>query len=103
MKFTMVDLNEQRVAAWSSDDLPIYEPAFDEVVGAATGTCSFPHTLGEPSRKQASSLLGEHTREDQGRDAGRPADQVMVVRNTFASGQQRVAYVKDIIGCRQRR
>ena len=26
MKFTIVDLSEQRVAAWSSDDLAIYRP-----------------------------------------------------------------------------
>ena len=31
----------KRVAAWSSDDLPIYEPVFDEVEGVATRTCSF--------------------------------------------------------------
>ena len=41
MEFTIVDLNVQRVAAWSSDDLPIYEPVFDEVEGVATRTCSF--------------------------------------------------------------
>ena len=33
MKFTIVDLNVQRVAAWSSDNLAIYKPASDEVVG----------------------------------------------------------------------
>ena len=33
MEFTIVDLNVQRVAAWSSDNLAIYKPASDEVVG----------------------------------------------------------------------
>jgi len=34
---TIVDLNEARIAAWNSDDLPIYEPGLDEVVKAARG------------------------------------------------------------------
>ena len=33
VEFTIVDLNVQRVAAWSSDNLAIYKPASDEVVG----------------------------------------------------------------------
>ena len=31
MKVTIVDLNDQRIAAWSSDDLPIYELGLGEV------------------------------------------------------------------------
>merc|ERR1712110_875886 len=34
---TIVDLNEARIAAWNSDDLPIYEPGLDEVVKACRG------------------------------------------------------------------
>ena len=33
----MVDINEQRIAAWNSDKLPIYEPGLDEVVKVARG------------------------------------------------------------------
>merc|ERR1712048_760438 len=33
----MGDLNEARIAAWNSDDLPIYEPGLDEVVKACRG------------------------------------------------------------------
>ena len=33
MEFAIVDLNVQCVAAWSSDNLAIYKPASDEVVG----------------------------------------------------------------------
>merc|ERR1712048_233793 len=33
----MGDLNEARIAAWNSDDLPIYEPGSDEVVKACRG------------------------------------------------------------------
>ncbi|MDD3885739.1 MAG: nucleotide sugar dehydrogenase [Victivallaceae bacterium] len=31
-KVTVVDINEQRIAAWNSDKLPIYEPGLDDVV-----------------------------------------------------------------------
>merc|ERR1711878_225896 len=37
VKVTIVDLNVQRIAAWNSDDLPIYEPGLDEVVKACRG------------------------------------------------------------------
>ncbi len=33
----VVDISEARIAAWNSDDLPIYEPGLDEVVRAARG------------------------------------------------------------------
>jgi len=37
VKVTIVDLNEARIAAWNSDDLPIYEPGLDEVVKQCRG------------------------------------------------------------------
>merc|ERR1711878_25407 len=37
VKVTIVDLNEQRIAAWNSEDLPIYEPGLDEVVKSCRG------------------------------------------------------------------
>merc|ERR1711878_129066 len=37
VKVTIVDLNEQRIAAWNSDDLPIFEPGLDEVVKSCRG------------------------------------------------------------------
>merc|ERR1711992_35017 len=37
VKVTIVDLNVQRIAAWNSDDLPIYEPGLDEVVKQCRG------------------------------------------------------------------
>jgi len=37
LKVTVVDINEARIAAWNSDDLPIYEPGLDDVVRAARG------------------------------------------------------------------
>jgi UDPglucose 6-dehydrogenase len=37
VKVTVVDINAARIAAWQSDDLPIYEPGLDEVVKRARG------------------------------------------------------------------
>ena len=34
---TVVDINEQRIAAWNSDQLPIYEPGLDEIVFRCRG------------------------------------------------------------------
>jgi UDPglucose 6-dehydrogenase len=34
---TVVDMNAERIAAWNSDRLPIYEPGLDEVVKACRG------------------------------------------------------------------
>jgi UDPglucose 6-dehydrogenase len=36
-KVTVVDVNEERIARWNSDDLPIYEPGLLEAVQAARG------------------------------------------------------------------
>ncbi|MGE4300449.1 MAG: nucleotide sugar dehydrogenase [Victivallaceae bacterium] len=36
-KVTVVDINESRIAAWNSDELPIYEPGIDEVVKRCRG------------------------------------------------------------------
>merc|ERR1712023_265718 len=33
----VVDINTERIAAWNSEDLPIYEPGLDEVVQEARG------------------------------------------------------------------
>jgi UDPglucose 6-dehydrogenase len=33
----VVDLNQQRINAWNSDDLPVYEPGLDEIVREARG------------------------------------------------------------------
>ena len=36
-KVTVVDLNQERIDSWNSDDLPIYEPGLLEVVKSARG------------------------------------------------------------------
>jgi len=38
IQVTVADMNEQRIAAWNSAVLPVYEPGLDEVVVAARGT-----------------------------------------------------------------
>lgn len=37
VKVTVVDINSQRIDAWNSDQLPIFEPGLDEVVRSARG------------------------------------------------------------------
>jgi len=37
VRVTVVDINEARIAAWNSDDLPIYEPGLLDVVKVARG------------------------------------------------------------------
>lgn len=36
-QITVVDINEERIAAWNSDELPIYEPGLDEIVKECRG------------------------------------------------------------------
>jgi len=43
---TVVDMNEARIAAWNSDQLPIYEPGLDEVVKECRGRNLFFSTAG---------------------------------------------------------
>jgi UDPglucose 6-dehydrogenase len=37
IQVTVADMNEQRIAAWNSDTLPVYEPGLDEIVASAIG------------------------------------------------------------------
>ncbi|QDZ23481.1 UDP-glucose 6-dehydrogenase [Chloropicon primus] len=41
VEVTVLDINEERIAAWNSDKLPIYEPGLEEVVSAARGKTLF--------------------------------------------------------------
>jgi UDPglucose 6-dehydrogenase len=36
-RVTVVDINPARIAAWNSDDLPIYEPGLDKLIAATRG------------------------------------------------------------------
>lgn len=37
IKVTVVDINPRQIAAWNSDELPIYEPGLDELVFSRRG------------------------------------------------------------------
>jgi len=37
IQVTVADMNEQRIAAWNSDTLPVYEPGLNEIVASAIG------------------------------------------------------------------
>ncbi len=37
IQVTVCDMNQQRINAWNSDELPVYEPGLDEVVASARG------------------------------------------------------------------
>ena len=37
IEVVVVDINEVRIKAWNSEELPIYEPGLDDVVKAARG------------------------------------------------------------------
>lgn len=54
---TVVDINEQRIAAWNSDHLPIYEPGLDEVVRRARGRNLFFSTDVEGGIREADIIF----------------------------------------------
>src|SRR5229473_53846 len=37
VRITVTDTNNERINAWNSDDLPIYEPGLDAVIGRTRG------------------------------------------------------------------
>ncbi|HXA80467.1 MAG TPA: nucleotide sugar dehydrogenase, partial [Opitutaceae bacterium] len=37
IQVTVVDMNAARIAAWNSDQLPVYEPGLDEIVRRSRG------------------------------------------------------------------
>src|SRR5512143_58855 len=51
-RVVVVDINEERIQAWQSDKLPIYEPGLLEVVQAVRGrnlffSCEIDHNIAE--------------------------------------------------------
>ena len=36
-RVTVVDINEERINAWNSEDLPVYEPGLDQIVQEVRG------------------------------------------------------------------
>ena len=58
-KVTVVDINEARIAAWQSDELPIYEPGLQEVVEQARGRNLFFSTDVDKAIAAADIILNE--------------------------------------------
>lgn len=73
---TVVDINEARIAAWNSDELPIYEPGLDEVVKASRGQSLFFSTDVDTAIREADMIfMSVNTpTKTYGAGAGRAAD-----------------------------
>jgi UDPglucose 6-dehydrogenase len=56
-RVTVVDLDEQRIAAWESEDLPVYEPGLDAVIGVARGRNLFFSTEVEKNIAEADIIF----------------------------------------------
>merc|ERR1712242_543894 len=76
VKVTIVDLNATRIAAWNSDDLPIYEPGLDEVVKRCRGKNLFFSTDVKTAIQEADIIFASVNTPTKvrGRGAGRAAD-----------------------------
>ena len=76
IKVTVTDYNEARIAAWNTDQLPVYEPGLDKVVASARGKNLFFSTDVKGAIKAADIIfvcVGTPTK-TQGVGAGRAAD-----------------------------
>lgn len=73
---TVVDINQARIDAWNSDELPIYEPGLDEVVKAARGKNLFFSTDVDAGIREADMIfMSVNTpTKTYGAGAGRAAD-----------------------------
>lgn len=54
---TVVDINEARIAAWNSDELPVFEPGLDEIVQANRGTNLFFSTDVDTAIREADMIF----------------------------------------------
>jgi UDPglucose 6-dehydrogenase len=75
-RVVVVDIDEKKIAAWQSDDLPIYEPGLKEVVLSARGRNLFFSTDINKHISQADIIFVSVNTptKDFGRGAGRAAD-----------------------------
>ena len=76
VRVTVVDLNRDRIAAWNSDRLPIYEPGLDDVVRRARGRNLFFSTDAAPEIRAADIIFVSVNTPTKtfGEGAGRAAD-----------------------------
>ncbi|QXD31292.1 UDP-glucose 6-dehydrogenase [Candidatus Pelagisphaera phototrophica] len=73
---TVADINEARIAAWNSDELPVFEPGLDEIVMSSRGTNLFFTTDKVTAIREADVIfvsVGTPTK-TYGAAAGRAAD-----------------------------
>ena len=56
LKVTVTDINEERIAAWNSDELPIYEPGLKDVVMRCRGRNLF-YTTDIASNVKAADII----------------------------------------------
>jgi UDPglucose 6-dehydrogenase len=75
-RFVIVDINEARIAAWQSDQLPIYEPGLDEIVQQTRGKNLFFSTEIDRHIAEAEIIFVSVNTPTKtfGRGAGRAAD-----------------------------
>lgn len=75
-RFVVVDINEARIAAWQSDNLPIYEPGLDEIVRKTRGKNLFFSTDVDQQISEADIIfVSVHTpTKTFGQGAGKAAD-----------------------------
>jgi UDPglucose 6-dehydrogenase len=75
-RVVVVDINAERVAAWNSDQLPVYEPGLDEVVRATRGKNLFFSTEVDRHIAEADIIFVSVNTPTKtfGRGAGRAAD-----------------------------
>lgn len=76
IEVTVADLNENRIAAWNSDTLPVYEPGLNEIVSSARGRNLFFVTDIRKAIREADIIfvsVGTPTK-SYGAGAGRAAD-----------------------------
>jgi UDPglucose 6-dehydrogenase len=76
IQVTIVDMNEARIAAWNSDELPIYEPGLSEIVKACRGKNLFFSTDVQKGVEEADIIFASVNTptKTKGVGAGRAAD-----------------------------
>jgi UDPglucose 6-dehydrogenase len=76
IRVTVVDVNRDRIAAWNSEQLPIYEPGLDDVVRRARGRNLFFSTEAAPAIRAADIIFVSVNTPTKtfGEGAGRAAD-----------------------------
>ena len=76
IEVTVVDLNEQRIAAWNSGDLPVYEPGLEDIVSQNRGQNLFFSTdVDEKVRAADMIFISVNTpTKDYGSGSGQAAD-----------------------------